>query len=77
MQKHGIRLSGPKLRKPCKNNLVVNTFGMYAGKVLERIMHNEEPWEKARKGYGDGIPSSELLPKKHIMKYFVVVNQKY
>jgi uncharacterized phage-associated protein len=58
-------------------DLVVNTFGMYGGKVLERITHNEEPWMEARKGYGDGIPSNELLPKEQIMKYYILVNQKY
>ena len=58
-------------------DLVVNTFGIYGGKVLERITHNEDPWKEARMGYGDGIPSSELLPKEHIMKYYIAVNQKY
>ena len=32
-------------------DLVVNTFGIYGGKVLERITHNEDPWMEARKGY--------------------------
>ncbi len=58
-------------------DLVVNTFGMYGGKALERITHNEDPWKEARKGYSDSIPSSELLPKDHIMKYFIAVNKKY
>ena len=58
-------------------DLVVNTFGMYGGKVLERITHNEEPWKEARKGYGDSIPSSELLPKDRIMRYYVAINPKY
>ncbi len=58
-------------------NLVVNTFGMYGGKVLEKITHNETPWKEARKGYGDSIPSSELLQKERIMKYYVAVNRKY
>ena len=58
-------------------DLVVNTFGMYGGKVLERITHNEAPWKEARKGYGDSIPSSELLPKERIMKYYMDVNKKY
>ena len=58
-------------------DLVVNTFGMYGGKVLERITHNEDPWKEARKGYGDSIPSSELLPKDRIMRYYVAINQKY
>ncbi len=58
-------------------DLVVNTFGMYGGKVLEKITHNEDPWMEARKGYGDSIPSSELLPKERIMKYYIAVNRKY
>ena len=51
-------------------DLVVNTFGMYGGKVLEKITHNEKPWM-------DSIPSSELLPKDRIMKYYILINQKY
>ena len=58
-------------------DLVVNTFGMYGGKVLEKITHNEDPWMEARKGYGDSIPSNELLPKERIMKYYILINQKY
>lgn len=58
-------------------DLVVNTFGMYGGKVLRKITHNEEPWLEARKGYGDNIPSSELLPKERIMRYYIAVNRKY
>lgn len=58
-------------------DLVVNSFGMYGGKVLERITHNEDPWKEARKGYGDSIPSSELLPKEDIMKYYEAINHKY
>ena len=58
-------------------DLVVNTFGIYGGKVLEKITHNEDPWMEARKGYGDSIPSSELLSKERIMKYYILINQKY
>lgn len=58
-------------------DLVVNTFGMYGGKVLEKITHNEGPWMEARKGYEESIPSNELLPKDRIMKYYIAVNQKY
>lgn len=58
-------------------DLVVNTFGMYGGKVLEKITHNEEPWMEARHGYGDSIPSSEILLKERIMKYYIAVNQRY
>lgn len=58
-------------------DLVVNTFGLYGGKVLEKITHNEDPWTEARRGYDDSIPSSELLPKERIRKYYSAVNQKY
>lgn len=58
-------------------DLVVNTFGMYSGKVLEKITHNEEPWKDARKGYSDSIPSSELLPKDGIKRYYENVHVKY
>lgn len=58
-------------------DLVVNTFGMYGGKVLEKITYNEDPWKAAREGYDDGIPSSELLTKERIMKYYIAMNRKY
>ncbi len=58
-------------------DLVVNTFGMYGGKILEKITHSEDPWVKARAGYADGIPSNELVSKEKIMEYFISVNQKY
>lgn len=58
-------------------NLVVNTFGLYGGKVLERITHNEKPWRNARKGYGDNIPSKEPLRKESIKAYYELVNKKY
>ena len=58
-------------------DLVVDTFGMYGGKVLERITHNEEPWNEARKGYGDSIPSSEILSKDSIREYYEVVDREY
>jgi len=58
-------------------DLVVNTFGMYSGKVLEKITHNEDPWMEGRKGYDDNIPSNELLSKDRIMKYYAIINQRY
>lgn len=58
-------------------DLVLNTFGMYGAKVLERITHREDPWKDARKGYADGIPGNELLPKESIMKYYRNVHKKY
>lgn len=56
---------------------LLQTIAMYGGKVLEKITHNEDPWMEARKGYGDKLPSSELLSKESIKKYFILINQKY
>ena len=58
-------------------NLVVNTFGMYSAKALERITHNEAPWNDARKGYGEGIRSNEIITKESMKEYFAQVHKKY
>ena len=58
-------------------DLVLNTFGLYGGKVLERITHKEEPWRKARRGYGENIPSNELISKESIEKYYKAINREY
>ncbi|MGN1413927.1 MAG: Panacea domain-containing protein [Anaerovoracaceae bacterium] len=58
-------------------DLVLNTFGLYGGKVLERITHNEAPWREARAGYGDGIPSTELIPKASIRTYYKSIHEQY
>lgn len=58
-------------------DMVLNTFGMYGGKVLERITHKETPWATARIGYDDGILSNEILSKDSIKNYFKSVHQKF
>lgn len=58
-------------------DLVVNTFGIYGGKILERITHKEEPWQNARKGYENNIPSNELITKDSIRQYFNAVNETF
>ena len=58
-------------------DLIINTFGMYGGKMLERVTHKETPWIDARKGYDNSIPSNEIIPKNKIMQYYIDVNQKY
>jgi uncharacterized phage-associated protein len=58
-------------------DLVVNTFGEYGGKALEKITHSETPWKDARKGYEDGIPSHEPLSMESIKSYYVEKNAIY
>lgn len=58
-------------------DIVLKTFGMYGGKTLERITHEEDPWIIARKGYDDDVPSHAIIPKESIKRYFETVNQTY
>lgn len=58
-------------------DLVINTFGQYGGKVLERITHIETPWQLARIGYGDGIPSNKEIKMNTISDYYKEINDKY
>lgn len=58
-------------------DLVVNTFGIYGGKLLEKITHSEEPWKNARKGYGAGVPSNEIITKDSIRTYYERIRKDY
>lgn len=58
-------------------DLVVDTFGEYSGKVLERITHNELPWKSARQGYADDIRSSEPISIETIEAYYNEKNIEY
>lgn len=58
-------------------DMVLNTFGMYGGKVLEKITHREDPWVTARNGYSDDIPSNAILSKDSIKCYFESVHRRY
>ena len=58
-------------------DLVVDTFGMYGGKTLEKITHHETPWVNARRGYGDDVKSNEIISKKAIIEYFRYIGKQY
>lgn len=58
-------------------DLVVDTFGIYSGKTLEKITHKEEPWLIAREGYAENMMSDELISEDSIKKFFVKLNKKY
>lgn len=57
--------------------LVVETFGMYSGKTLERITHGETPWKAARVNCLEGEHSEEIISKKAIKDYFLEVSENY
>ena len=58
-------------------DLVINTFGLYGGKFLERITHKEDPWRNAREGYSENEPSQEEISKEAMKEYFASVREKY
>lgn len=58
-------------------DLVIDTFGIYSGKILEKITHNEEPWVNARGGYTDTMPSNKIIEKAEIQKYFSKIHEQY
>lgn len=57
--------------------LVMNSFGLYSGKVLENITHKETPWQIAREGYMPDELSSKEIASADIDSYFKSVGEKY
>lgn len=45
-------------------DLIVESFGMYSGKTLEQITHDETPWLDARINCLPGEPSNEINIKR-------------
>ena len=58
-------------------DLVIDTFGLYDGKALERITHQEQPWKEARVGYDDGIHSNDIIDPQSIKIYFKKMHNEY
>lgn len=58
-------------------DLVINSFGRYSGKVLEKVTHQETPWRDARVDCEPLQPSRKIIEKSEIRKYFNQVAEKY
>ena len=56
---------------------VLDTFGMYSGKVLESITHKEMPWLEARKGFLPDETSHAEISLDAMKAYFKKVDEKY
>jgi len=57
--------------------LVAYSFGIYGGKTLEKITHKELPWIEARAGLNDTIPSSNIIEKEKIEKYYIYLSKQF
>lgn len=58
-------------------DLVVDSFGVYSGKTLEKLTHMETPWIEARMYYLPEESSREIITKESIKKYFQQVAEEY
>ena len=56
---------------------VLDTFGMYSGKVLESITHKEALWLDARKGFLPDETSHAEISLNAMKAYFKKVDEKY
>ena len=58
-------------------DVIINYFGYYNGKALEKMSHIEKPWLMARAGLGPDENSNNIISKKSILEYFKSVKEKY
>lgn len=65
------------LKQKALIDVLVETFGMYSPKILEKITHVEDPWIQARHGYSIDAPSNEIIPKESIQNYYTKVAKEY
>jgi putative zinc finger/helix-turn-helix YgiT family protein len=56
---------------------IIDNFGCYSAKTLERMTHSERPWRLTRNNLKPEQKSSEIISKDLIAKYFEDVNEKY
>lgn len=58
-------------------DLVIEYFGKYSGKVLEKFTHKELPWLKAREGLSENETSNRVIDNELIYNYFTDIKNKY
>ena len=58
-------------------DMVLNSFGMYSGKTLERITHKEAPWVDAYNGDNVCGYTNEPITKDAIRDYFKSISQDF
>lgn len=56
---------------------IINNFGCYSAKILEKMTHSERPWRFTRKNLKPEEKSAEIIRKDLIADYFKDVNDKY
>ena len=58
-------------------DLVINNFGVYSGKTLEKMTHTTIPWEEGRKELSEEEYSSNIIDIDTMKDYFTNIGKKY
>ena len=56
---------------------VINNFGVYSGKTLEKMTHTTIPWEEGRKELSEEEYSSNIIDIDTMKDYFTNIGKKY
>ncbi len=74
-----IEYNDINLTEPEKEMLesIINYFGCYSGKILEKMTHEEKPWRLTRRGLKDDEGSNKVIKKELIENYFTKIKSKY
>ena len=67
---HGCMLSKLKDEEINAIDLVINTFGLYSPKTLEKISHSQELWKEKRIGYKDDEAGREVIDEDSIRLFY-------
>lgn len=68
---HGCMLSKLSEEEIKAIDLVINTFGLYSPKTLERISHSQEPWKEKRIGYKEDESGREVIEETSIKMFYI------
>lgn len=55
-------------------DLVINSFGLYSPKTLEKISHSQDPWKEKRAGYKDDEAGREVIEEASIKTFYIEHN---
>lgn len=67
---HGCMLSKLSEEEIEAIDLVINTFGIYSPKTLERISHSQDPWKEKRIGYKEDEAGQEVIDEASIKLFY-------
>ena len=68
---HGCMLSKLSADEIKAIDLVIDTFGLYSPKTLERISHSQEPWLEKRIGYKEDEAGREVIEEDSIKRFYI------